>query len=206
MPESPTSPARSHGGHGSHRSPGAHRKPRTHRSHRSHRRRSRRGMVAASLIAAVSAGAAFTATLPGAAEATPAARTVSVSTAAELTSALAGAKPGDTIKLADGTYRGRFKATADGTPSAAITLSGSSRAVLTSTGGNGYGLWLSSAPYWKVRGITVDNSVQGIVMDASPHVTLDDVHVHDIDYGAVRFRSDSDHGVVRHSNINDAGK
>jgi hypothetical protein len=174
-------------------------------SARSHRRRTRRGMVAASIVAAVSGAAAFAVTLPGAASAASATRTVSVSTAAQLTSALANATAGDTITLADGVYKGQFKATADATSSSAITLTGSSKAVLTSNGGNGYGLWLSTAPYWKVKGITVDNSVKGIVMDASPHVTLDDVHVHDIGYEAVHFRSGSDHGTIQNSNIHDTG-
>ncbi|MFI6681139.1 cellulase family glycosylhydrolase [Kribbella sp. NPDC050470] len=50
--------------------------------------------------------------------------TIDVDTAAELKSALTSAKPGDTIKLADGTYIGNFKTTVAGTSSAPITLDG----------------------------------------------------------------------------------
>jgi hypothetical protein len=53
----------------------------------------------------------------GHAAAAPASSTVSVSTAAQLVSALASARPGETIKLADGTYTGAFKAAAKGTSS-----------------------------------------------------------------------------------------
>jgi len=156
-----------------------------------------------SIIAATAGAAALAVTVPGAASA--ATRTVNVSTAAQLTSALAAALPGDTIKLADGVYSGQFKATADGTSASPIVLTGSSKAVLKSNGGNGYGLWLSSAPYWQVKGITVDDSVKGIVLDASDYVTLDDVHVHDIGYEGVHFRTGSDHGVIQNSNIHDTG-
>jgi len=168
-----------------------------------HRRRSRRGLLVASITAAAAGATALAVTLPEAASA--ATRTVNVSTAAQLTSALSDAKAGDTIKLADGVYSGQFKATADGTSSSPIILTGSSKAVLTSSGGNGYGLWLSSAPYWQVKGVTVDNSDKGIVLDASDYVTLDDVHVHDIGYEGVHFRSGSDHGVIQNSNIHDTG-
>ncbi|MFD4526157.1 right-handed parallel beta-helix repeat-containing protein [Streptomyces sp. NPDC058470] len=170
----------------------------------SHRRRTRRFLTLSVVAAAAVGGLAF-ATLPGSASAAAAVRTVSVSTAAQLTAALADAKAGDTIQLADGVYEGQFKATADGTSTSAITLTGSSKAVLKSNGGNGYGLWLSSAPYWKVTGITVDDSVKGIVLDASPYATLTDVHVHDIGYEAVHFRSGSDHGIIQNSNIHDIG-
>jgi hypothetical protein len=170
------------------------------------RRTVRRRAVAVSAVGGAAAmGLGLASILGSPASAATATRTVTVSTAAQLTSALANAVAGDTITLADGVYEGQFKATANGTSSSAITLTGSSKAVLKSNGGNGYGLWLSTAPYWTVKGITVDNSVKGIVMDASPHVTLDDVHVHDIGYEAVHFRSGSDHGIIQNSNIHDTG-
>lgn len=171
-----------------------------------HRRRTRRKLVVASILAAASTSAAFAYILPEmASAANVTTRTVRVSTPAQLNSALAHATAGDTIELADGIYEGQFKATANGTSSSPITLTGSSKAVLTSNGGNGYGLWLSSAPYWKVKGITIDNSVKGIVVDASPHVTLDGVEVRDIGYEGVHFRSGSDHGIIQNSRIHDTG-
>ncbi|GAA1222195.1 hypothetical protein GCM10009665_10510 [Kitasatospora nipponensis] len=131
--------------------------------------------------------------------------TVSVSTAAQLVSALAAAKPGETIKLADGTYKGVFRTTAKGTSSAPITLTGSSKAVLTSGGGNGYGLWLDAAPYWLLTGFAVTGASKGIVMDASPYVTINGVTVSKIGYEGVHFRSGSNHGVIENSSVHDTG-
>ena len=77
--------------------------------------------------------------------------------------------------------------------------------VLTSDGGNGYGLWLTGAPYWNLNGFTVDHAKKGIVMDASSHVTIDKVTVHHIDYEGVHFRSGSSYGVIRNSYVHDTG-
>src|SRR6478736_2483743 len=69
--------------------------------------------------------------------------TINVSTASQLTSALANAAPGQTIVMADGTYSGRFKANKPGTASQPIVLKGSLNAVLN--GGDtssGYALQL----------------------------------------------------------------
>lgn len=118
------------------------------------------------------------------------ASTVKVSTAEELTAALAAARPGETIALADGSYTGKFTTGAQGTAAEPITLTGSARAVLHSseytgpdagtdaadeqaaapaascpTGGAGYGLWLNGAPYWHLTGFTVDTAAKGIVLD-----------------------------------------
>lgn len=94
---------------------------------------------------------------------------------AGLRKALAGARPGDTIRLADGTYHGSFEITASGTSGSRITLTGSSRAVLTASGG--YGLRLNGASYWTVRGITVRGSKKGIRIDGARSVTVDSVSV-----------------------------
>ncbi|MFJ5830390.1 right-handed parallel beta-helix repeat-containing protein [Streptomyces sp. NPDC093089] len=132
-----------------------------------------------------------------------AAATVEVATAAQLKTALAGARPGDTIHLADGTYTGNFKATVPGTASARITLTGSPRAVLTA--GGGYGLHLNGASYWTVAGITVTGGQKGIMADAANGVVIDGVTVHDLDMEGVHFRNSSRNGVLRNSRIYDTG-
>ncbi|MGA5195056.1 right-handed parallel beta-helix repeat-containing protein [Streptomyces exfoliatus] len=135
---------------------------------------------------------------------TPAsAATVDVSTAAQLKTALTNARPGDTIRLADGTYTGNFKATTPGTSSARITLTGSSRAVLTA--GGGYGLHLNGASYWTVAGLTVTGGQKGIMTDAANDVVIDGVTVHDLDMEGVHFRNSSRNGVIRNSRIYDTG-
>ncbi|MGP3979623.1 right-handed parallel beta-helix repeat-containing protein [Streptomyces sp. KR80] len=147
-----------------------------------------------------------------------------VSTAAELETALGAVKAGDTIELADGTYTGKFKTTANGTSAAPITLTGSSKAILQSkefidggeppppdsngcpTGGFGYGLWFNGASNWNLKGFTVDTAAKGIVIDASPNVAIDGIEVRNTGAEAVHFRKNSPNGVIQNSNIHDAGK
>ncbi|MGW2178634.1 right-handed parallel beta-helix repeat-containing protein [Streptomyces sp. NPDC001732] len=132
-----------------------------------------------------------------------AAAVVDVSTGAQLKSALAAAAPGDTIRLADGTYTGNFKATVPGTASARITLTGSPEAVLTA--GGGYGLHLDGASYWTVEGITVTGGQKGIMADGADGVVIDSVTVHGLDMEGVHFRRSSSDGVIRNSRIYDTG-
>lgn len=154
-------------------------------------------LLATVLAAGGLALASATATAVGAAT------VVDVSTAAELKAALAAAVPGDTIRLADGTYTGNFKATVPGTSSARITLTGSSGAVLTANGG--YGLYLNGASYWTVQGMTVTGGQKGIMADAANGVVIDSVTVHDLDMEGVHFRRSSADGVIRNSRIYDTG-
>ncbi|KOV80866.1 cellulose binding domain-containing protein [Nocardia sp. NRRL S-836] len=145
---------------------------------------------------------------------------VDVATAAQLTAALANAAPGQTIRLAAGTYRGSFVTQRAGTVTAPITLTGPASAVLVNDGpsgeapscpvptagwDSGYGLWLVDAPYWTLTGFTVAESKKGIVLDNSHHVTIDAVSVHHVDEEAVHFRRSSADGVIRNSTITDTG-
>ncbi|MGW4210701.1 right-handed parallel beta-helix repeat-containing protein [Lentzea sp. NPDC004789] len=145
---------------------------------------------------------------------------IPVSTSDQLRAALAAAKPGDTIQLAPGTYRGSFITQKAGTSGSPITLTGPSSAVLVNDGPSGeppacpvptagwdpgYGLWLYNAPYWNIRGITVAESKKGIVLDNSHHVTIDGVTVRKIDEEGVHFRRSSADGVLRNSTITDTG-
>ena len=131
------------------------------------------------------------------------ATTIEVTTAAQLKSALTAAAPGDTIHLADGTYAGNFTAARAATSGARITLTGSSRAVLTASGG--YGLHLNGASHWTVRGLTVTGGQKGIVIDSAAGVVVDGVTVHDLDMEGVHFRKSSADGVIRNSRIYDTG-
>ncbi|RSD09493.1 hemagglutinin protein [Amycolatopsis eburnea] len=150
----------------------------------------------------------------------PSGDTVNVSTAAQLQAALANAAPGQAIKLAPGTYRGSFITTKPGTAAKPITLSGPANAVLINDGPSGdapgcpaptpgwdpgYGLWLSGAPYWNLTGFTVQESKKGIVVDASPHTTIDGVTVHHIDEEAIHFRRSSADSVLKNSTITYTG-
>ncbi|MFE5139524.1 right-handed parallel beta-helix repeat-containing protein [Streptomyces fagopyri] len=132
-----------------------------------------------------------------------AAQTIEVTTAAQLKSALTSAAPGDTVHLADGTYTGNFKTTTAASSGSRITLTGSSKAVLTA--GGGYGLHLNGASYWTVRGITVTGGQKGIMIDSAKGVVVDTVTVHGLDMEGVHFRNSSTDGVIRNSRIYDTG-
>lgn len=144
---------------------------------------------------------------PTAVAAGPAAPTavIQVGTAKQLRSALAAAAPGQTIRLADGTYSGNFKATTPGTAAARITLTGSAKAVLTAPTGGGYGLHLDGASYWTVQGLTVTGGQKGIMADSANHVLLDDVTVHHTTMEGVHFRNSSAYGTLRNSRVHDTG-
>ncbi|MFF2536861.1 right-handed parallel beta-helix repeat-containing protein [Streptomyces cyaneofuscatus] len=133
-----------------------------------------------------------------------AAAVIDVSTAAQLKSALTTVSPGDTIRLADGTYTGNFKATRPGTAGARIILTGSSRAVLTA--GGGYGLHLNGASYWTVHGVTIKGGQKGIMADTANEVVIDSVTVHDLYMEGVHFRKSSRDGVLKNSRIYDTGQ
>jgi hypothetical protein len=86
---------------------------------------------------------------------------VEVTTADELEAALAVAKPGSHIFLADGTYEGTFVAERDGAEDNRIWLCGTRNAVID--GGDfedGYALHVP-ADYWTIHVITVTNALKG---------------------------------------------
>ncbi len=143
-------------------------------------------------------------------------RTVHVSTGDELARAIADARPGDTIRMADGTYRTEAFATVPGTASAPITLVGSRRAVVVNNwfepttpcpaGHTGYGVWLNGASYWHLKGFTVADSKKGIVVDRSQHVVISGVLVERIGEEGVHWRKSSSDGLIIGSTIRDTGR
>ena len=154
---------------------------------------------------AVSAGSAAPTAPSAPAPAPGAPGTVAVSTAAGLKSALAAAKPGQTIALADGTYTGKFEAAASGTAGAPITLTGSSAAVLsTGSVGSGYALHLTGS-HWRVTGLSVSTAAKGIVLDGSTHTVISGVDVGTIGQEGVHFRAGSSDGVIENSRVHNTG-
>lgn len=132
--------------------------------------------------------------------------TVSVATADELTAALAGARAGDVIVLADGTYAGNLTATAVGTRTQPIFLCGGAGAVLDAGGiKEGYVLHLDGAAYWRVVGLTVRNGQKGVVFDRTQHTVLQGLTVEHTGDEAVHLRAGSSDNVVRDSTIRDTG-
>ncbi|MFF4898144.1 right-handed parallel beta-helix repeat-containing protein [Streptomyces sp. NPDC001068] len=154
-------------------------------------------------LLATAAVAACLASLSVPAMASPRAAVIEVSTAAQLKSALAAVASGGTIHLADGTYSGNFKTSKAASSGSRIVLTGSSKAVLTASGG--YGLHLDGASYWTVKGITVTGGQKGIMIDSARGVVVDGVTVHDLDMEGVHFRNSSSDGVIQNSRIYDTG-
>jgi Right handed beta helix region len=129
-----------------------------------------------------------------------------VSSAAELTSALATAVPGETIDLAPGTYGGNFVARSSGRPTAPITLCGSRAAVLS--GGNirhGYVFYLDHASWWRLDGFTVESGQKGVVADYATHDLIYGLYVHSIGDEAIHLRSFSSADVVSHCVVRRTG-
>jgi hypothetical protein len=117
------------------------------------------------------------------------AATVTVSTAEDLKTALAGVKPGGSIRLADGTYEGRFVATTSGTRAAPIFLCGGPGAVLDGGGiEKGYALHLDGASWWRLAGFTVRNSQKGVMADGTEHSVIQGLTVQDIGDEAIHLR------------------
>jgi hypothetical protein len=141
--------------------------------------------------------------VPGVASA---ARIVNVSTAAQLTAALQNAIPGDEIRMADGTYSGRFVLNRDGTAAEPITLTGSRRAVING-GGTASGRTVElSGDNWRLTGFTITNGQKGIMALGVHHTLIDGVRVFNIGDEAIHFRDNSTDNTVQNSEISDTGK
>lgn len=139
------------------------------------------------------------------AEACPLA-TVTVADASTLTAALAGARPGDTIKLKDGVYEGRFAVTAPGTAARPVHLCGGPGAVLDGGGtGHGYALHLDGADHWRLTGFTVRNAQKGVMLDRTNHAVLIGLTVEHVGDEAIHLRAFSSDNVVQHSTVRDTG-
>jgi hypothetical protein len=153
-------------------------------------------------------------------------RAVSVATSAQLTSALADARPGDVITMADGVYTtkglaaalpiggkryyGTFVLEKSGTAAAPIVLQGNRGAVIDGQPGKDgtstqYGLYLAGAAHVQVSGITVQNVAKGVVLDRSNHIRLAGLDVHTIGQEAIHLRSMSSDNVVIGNEVHDTG-
>jgi hypothetical protein len=129
-----------------------------------------------------------------------------VSSADQLQVALAGARPGTAIHLADGVYPGAFEISVAGTAEQPISLCGSRDAVLD--GGSpdaGTTLHLQSAAHWRLNGFTVQGGKKGLMVDGSTGVVVDGLLIHRIGDEALHLRAASTDNVVRNTTIRDTG-
>jgi hypothetical protein len=134
-------------------------------------------------------------------------RIIHVSSATELRSALAAAKAGDEIVMADGIYDGKFVIAAgtNGTQTKPITLRGSKNTVLNGGGINtGYVLYLQSS-YWVIKGFSITNGLKGLMIDGSLHSVIDNIKVYDIGEEGIHLRRNSSFNTIQNSDISHTG-
>lgn len=135
------------------------------------------------------------------------ARTVTVATAGELTRALRRARPGDSIRLLDGRYRGTFVGATPGTPARPIWLCGGAGAVIDGGGvSSGYGFHLARASYWRVVGFTIRNAQKGLVADATTGSVIQGLTVEDIGDEGIHLRSGSSGNAVLNNVVRRTGQ
>ncbi|WP_426226595.1 hypothetical protein [Pseudarthrobacter sp. DSP2-3-2b1] len=131
---------------------------------------------------------------------------VTVTTAAELTAALASPQPGAVILLADGVYVGNFVGTGTGTAEQPITLCGGKGAVLDGGGPeDGYVLHLDRVAYWTLQGFTVRNGQKGVMLDAATQSVIQGLAVEGTGDEAIHLRRFSSDNRVVGNTITGAG-
>ena len=134
------------------------------------------------------------------------AATVTVSSAAQLEAALAAARPGAVIALADGSYDGAFVARASGTATQPIWLCGSRAAVLQGRGvEDGYALHLDRAAHWRLVGFSVRNAQKGVMADGTTGTRIQDLLIEQIGDEALHLRAGSSRNVVLDNTIRRTG-
>jgi hypothetical protein len=139
-----------------------------------------------------------------AAECPPA--TVTVSTAGSLKAALGSAKPGDSIRMADGVYTGHFEASNPGTDGRPIFLCGGAGAVIDGGGvSRGYAFHLNGASHWSLVGFTVRNGQKGVMADKVQRVVIQKLTVEKIGDEAIHLRDFSTDNLVEGNTIRSTG-
>lgn len=131
---------------------------------------------------------------------------VEVADADELLAALAGAKPGDVIVMAPGTYVGEFVATVSGTADDPITLCGPVEAVLSGGDWKGdYVFHLDGAKYWHLKGFAVTNGQKGVMADGTVGSVIEGLTVFHIGDEAIHLRKHSTDNLIIGNDISDTG-
>ncbi len=143
----------------------------------------------------------------------PSGNPVPVSNSDQLKTALANAKPGDTITMADGTYSGQFNSTKSGTAQAPITLTGSRQAIINGGSiGSGYTLSLgaknsaSTVSYWKLIGFSLTGGQKGIMLDNVQSSLIDNLSVENIGHEGIHLRNFSSNNIVQNTTVTKTGQ
>jgi hypothetical protein len=127
-----------------------------------------------------------------------------VASADELSEALASARSGTVIRMADGVYAGNFLI--EGPVDRPTVLCGGPGAVLD--GGDpdgGYTLHLTDADRWQLSGFTIRGGQKGLMVDRSQHVLVDGLVIEGTGDEALHLRADSTDNEVRRNVIRNTG-
>lgn len=177
-------------------------------------------LATAALLAAVLAGCAAPPAPPSVTSAVPqgphppVATTADCGTAgvtvvgdtAQLTAAIAAARPGSVIALQPGTYAGPVVVAGAGRDDAPITVCGPRDAVVDGgTTTDGYSVHVDGASNWTLRGFTVRGGQKGVMLDGAQHVLLDGLLVTGTGDEGVHLRRDSSDNTVRGLTVRDTG-
>jgi Right handed beta helix region len=135
------------------------------------------------------------------------AATVMVRDAGSLGVALAGARPGDSIWMADGVYSGRFRVSVAGREGGPIFLCGGAGAVIDGGGvSGGYGLHLDGASFWRLVGFTVREARKGVMADRVRGTVIQGLTVERVGDEGIHLRNFSSDNVVRGNTVRDTGR
>lgn len=131
-----------------------------------------------------------------------------VSTVAQLKTAIAAATPGTSIRLAPGTYPGQqISIIARGTATKPVWICGPRTAIID--GGSisaAHGILVSSSSYVVVSGMTVRNFLKGVTVRSSDHITVSDVAIDTIGYEGLHLRENTTDTVVVGNTIAKTGR
>lgn len=144
--------------------------------------------------------------VPAACSDYPHTRVVSVTNASQLASAIADARGGDLITLADGTYSGRFTLSASGSAGSRIVLCGGRGAVLnggSTSSGNGV---LVKASYWTLDGLSITNSLVGVAGIRANDNVIRNVAVYNVGQAGMHFRTFSSRNRFERNEISNTGR
>jgi hypothetical protein len=142
---------------------------------------------------------------PGAQQIICPAGTVTVSNAGDLRSALASARPGTVIQIADGVYEGGFRLAASGTEAAPIWVCGSRNAVIDGEDDTDYLFHLEDASYVRLVGFSLRNGRKGVMADRMYFGVIANLSVGTTGDEAIHLRSHSTNNLVTGTVIRDTG-
>ncbi|WP_344741700.1 fibronectin type III domain-containing protein, partial [Microlunatus spumicola] len=132
--------------------------------------------------------------------------TVTVSTRAQLLSAVASATAGTVIRLNPGTYGANIDVAANGTPDKPVWICGPRTAVIDNADTTkGYGFRVNGASNLVIAGMTVRNVQKGVAVLYSKAVTVADLRVETIGDEAIHLKNQTTDSTVIGNSISTTG-